>query len=780
MILLLGVAGCVWIKQPFSNQELLANYSRAWDFFKGFSETGDIPWWSPHFLMGFPLSYQMTVFFSNVLLGTFSMAFGYLAGPKIIILICFGFAAFGMGFFMLQVTKDRWVALTATILTLGLPSWITRLAGVEHFVVIASLAVLPWCFSAFFYFFKSPSLASALLAGILYSLLFLSYAKTAVLATPLLLIFCGWCYFRNASFLRPKPVLLFLVFLSILLLAFLPALPAVRESGIIAGFFDEPLQAWQKNFSNKTALSWLDYDRFFTQNMSGTFDTVAIAGSFPGLPTALIGFVFFLFFRRRIEEHSLGGCLKLFLALSLVAFWLSFGPNSILGGQMKFLELASSAPHYSPAVSWGMIAFQAWLIFFLLPNALPGKTLVGIIFCGICFLIPGFRLLNWIPPYDDIRAPYDFFQIIGPVFTIASAALMLRIIISSEKNKYIFPFRKTAVNFGLIVLVLVGWIMDVKVYARPLWKSPLSNELYEAFLETCEYLKKEKEQGWLYPVSDRYFYQMIPVLSGVPLAQEAFNGYLQPKNTAVLQTYFLSRDHLRAFFNIAGVTYIFIDKTDSGLSENYQQLLEGYFEKSFSNDYFTVLKNPDSMKGAFIANETVELTPEDPTSLSNGLLVALDNQLAVNFDRVSKNSSETSDTQKSDSKKSIENAQFTPLKLKERSYKKLVPEKASVPGCLVATTSWHPDWTANVNGKKTPIFRALNAFPAVAVEAGDEVVFEFQPPAWYSACLWGALGSWFVLPLIVCLPASWRKLRGEAFEEMPARDFSVQRPLVVI
>ncbi|MFV0416562.1 MAG: glycosyltransferase, partial [Chthoniobacterales bacterium] len=431
-------------------------------------------------------------------------------------------------------------------------------------------------------------------------------------------------------------------------------------------------------------------------------------------------------------------------------------------------------------MSWGMIAFQAWLIFLLLPNALPGKTLVGIIFCGIYFLIPGFRLLNWIPPYDDIRAPYDFFQITGPVFTIASAALMLRIIISSDKNKYIFPFRKTAVNFILIALVLLGWVMDVKIYARPLWKSPLSNELYEGFLETCEYLKNEKDQGWLYPVSGRYFYQMIPVLSGVPLAQEAFNGYLQPKNTAALQTYFLSRDHHRAFFNIAGITYILLDKTDPELSESYKQILEGYFEESFSNDYFTVLKNPDSTGGAFIANEIIELASEDTASLSDGLLAALDNQLALNFDGATKSSAKASDIKESDDIKSLENARFTPLKLKERSYKKLIPEKASDAGYLVAVTSWHPDWTVSVNGKKTSISRALNAFPAVAVQAGDEVVFEFQPPAWYSACLWGALGSWVVLPLIVCFPASWRKLRGEVFTEMPARAFSVQRPLVVI
>ncbi|MFV0338985.1 MAG: hypothetical protein ACK5LK_12175, partial [Chthoniobacterales bacterium] len=47
LLLLLGVAGVFWLQQPPSNQELLANYSRAWDFFKGLSETGHFPWWSP-------------------------------------------------------------------------------------------------------------------------------------------------------------------------------------------------------------------------------------------------------------------------------------------------------------------------------------------------------------------------------------------------------------------------------------------------------------------------------------------------------------------------------------------------------------------------------------------------------------------------------------------------------------------------------------------------------------------------------------------------------------
>ncbi|MFV0338966.1 MAG: glycosyltransferase, partial [Chthoniobacterales bacterium] len=742
---------------------------------------GHFPWWSPNFLLGFPLAYQMTSLLSNILLGIFSLVFGYLAGPKIIALICFGSAVTGMGALMLQMTKDRFVALTAAILTLGAPAWLNRLVGVEHFVVVAALAVLPWCFFGFYHFFKYPSVGSALLAGILYSLLFLTYAKTAVLATPLLLFFCAYCYLKQASFLRPKLPLLSLVFISILLLALLPNLPSARESSFMAGFLFGPFEGWQHAFASKTALSWIDFDRIFTQNTEGGFSAVtANAGTFLGLPIVLIGAVFFLFYRDRFEQHPFAGHFKLFITLGLVAFWLSFGPESILGGQLSYLKLANAAPHYAPALSWAALAFQAWLIFFLLPNSLPGKGLVGIIFCSIYFIVPGFRLLDWVPPYDNIRAPFDFFQVVGHVFTIASAALMLRMIFTPADENKKSESRRLVFHLALLFILIIALGIDIKTYARPLWKSPLSEGVYDDFVEACDFLKKEAPQGYVYPVSGRYFYQMLPALSGVPLAQEAFNNYLQPKRTAALQAIStLSDEHLQAYLNVVGISTILIDKTDVDTPKNYIEKLQKYFPEIYQNEKFLILTNPGFIGDAYIANETVEANLSDLNIMADGLLSSLDKQLFLNR----KDSSDQAITSLKDMAKDEEispNANFTSVAVKEKGYGRMTFDTIPSAGYLVATTSWHPDWTARIDGKNAPIYRALNALPAVNVQTGDEVIFEFKPPTWYSLCLWGAFGAWVIFPLMVCMPVSWRKGRNEMFEEMSPRAFSIQHPLVVI
>jgi hypothetical protein len=52
----------------------------------------------------------------------------------------------------------------------------------------------------------------------------------------------------------------------------------------------------------------------------------------------------------------------------------------------------------------------------------------------------------------------------------------------------------------------------------------------------------------------------------------------------------------------------------------------------------------------------------------------------------------------------------------------------TAPGYLVLTDSWYPGWTATVDGRATPLYRADFAFRAVAVAAGKhQVRFHFQP-----------------------------------------------------
>ena len=90
--------------------------------------------------------------------------------------------------------------------------------------------------------------------------------------------------------------------------------------------------------------------------------------------------------------------------------------------------------------------------------------------------------------------------------------------------------------------------------------------------------------------------------------------------------------------------------------------------------------------------------------------------------------------------------------------------ESPAPAYLLLADSWHPGWTAAVNGEASPVYRANVMFRAVAVPAGQsEAVFLFQPRMWQVALvvgvvMWLVVGLlWFLLPPLV--PPSGR---GEA------------------
>jgi hypothetical protein len=72
-----------WVRMPISDQELLANFAKAGDFFRGVQSVGGLPWWSPSFLQGTSLAMAWGYMLSNpVLLATALLAGSNLASYR--------------------------------------------------------------------------------------------------------------------------------------------------------------------------------------------------------------------------------------------------------------------------------------------------------------------------------------------------------------------------------------------------------------------------------------------------------------------------------------------------------------------------------------------------------------------------------------------------------------------------------------------------------------------------------------------------------------------------
>ena len=55
----------------------------------------------------------------------------------------------------------------------------------------------------------------------------------------------------------------------------------------------------------------------------------------------------------------------------------------------------------------------------------------------VYLLVPGFLLIEWVPLFGNIRAPFDFAQVTGAVCLIAAAALSWDILIAGVSHQWL-------------------------------------------------------------------------------------------------------------------------------------------------------------------------------------------------------------------------------------------------------------------------------------------------------------------------------------------------------
>ncbi|TSA35752.1 MAG: hypothetical protein D4R65_04055 [Verrucomicrobiaceae bacterium] len=739
----LTLVGLVWISQPVSNQELLANFAKARDFLVAAHSVGGLPWWSPMFMQGTSLAPSWSFMVTNVVMWAFSIPLGWFIGPKVAVLAVMAFGACGTFLFVRRYADDEWAGALAGFLFLLCPSLLTRAAGYEHFVVLCSMALLPWAFRAVSGFFRSPGIGTAIGAAAAYAAVVMAYGKTGLMALPAMGVFALAEYFNQPRERRPGLLPVLWVAGAFLLLAVVPNLPALRESGFVAMFEFGPFEGWQRAFSTKSAFGWVDRGGMLTEGIDSAYSpTTGNGGTYLGIGVFVI-FVTALF-RGTFHESGAGRKARLFFVLALFTFWLSFGPKGVLGGHMQFLALSSGAPDFAPALGWFFLAAQVWMIFRLVP---PGWPLRGIIASAIAFIylfVPGFRLFELLPIYKNIRAPFDFFQVTGAVCAVVAAAIAGRLLNAQ--------MRVGALKSGLIAAMLCLVVLDVAPYAKPFFKGPMEREVFDDFLSAQEFLKSSPVPGRVYPFSGRYFYLLTPMLSGRPLVAEAFNNYLQQRGAAILQgTAFFSDENLASYLDISGVSHVLVDKTDPDTPKELQERLRKLLHPAYENKNFVVLENKGSLGEGFFAKDFLAATDSSPGVGAGALEGARFHMAVIELTGVATDEPGLGGKvaggriePMNDGQAVQEGSPFSRVKNSTKgSYQKVAFEPTGSSGWLVMNQAWHPDWRAyGHDGAALPIHRAFLAFSAVKTDGVSGVEFRFEQPWWYNICAGVGILSW--------------------------------------
>jgi hypothetical protein len=740
LVVLLGAVAAAWLRQPVSDHELLAGFAKTQDFMAAAKSVGGLPWWSPMFMQGTSLAVSWSSMITNVVMWAFSIPLGFLAGPKLAVLAAIAFGSVGVFLFLRKFADDDLCAGIGGILYVLCPSLLTRAAGYEHFSVVCFMALLPWTFLALLLFFRRPCARTSLLAALAFSALTLTGGKNGALALPVLLVFSAVEFFSCLRESRPRPNLLLWAASAFILLAVIPKLPALRESGFAAMFEFSPFQGWQNAFSTKSALGWIDRGGWLTKGIDGAYSpTTGNGGTYLGLGVFAV-FVAALFLGV-FHDSPEGRKARRFFVLALLTFWLSFGPKSVLGGHLGFLSLSLNAPDFSPALGWFLLAAQVWIIFRIVPPDWPARLVMASGLSLIYLAVPGFRILEWLPVYRNIPTPFDFFQATGTVCVVLSASIVGRVLFSRFRAGVF----RSAVAAAACCLVL----LDVSPYAKPFFQGKLEAEVFEDFLAAGAHIRSSPIPGRVYAFSGRYFYLLTPYLTGRPIVSEAYNNYLQQRGAAILQgTSFVNDETLSSYLDISGVSHVLIDKLDVDTPADLQGRLRNLLPVGYENDRFVVLENKNSLGTGFLARDFIQ-APDSQPQVSMAALGGAHYHMAM-IELTGAGSNEPGlhgrvvDGQIEASKSDEAMQEGHPFESVEEkgNYQTVQFAPAGASGWLVMNQAWHPDWRAFQGGKPLKIRRAFLAFQAVKTDGKKGVEFRFQQPWWYDVCAGIGLASW--------------------------------------
>ncbi|HEY5741212.1 MAG TPA: hypothetical protein VIS99_01620, partial [Terrimicrobiaceae bacterium] len=430
-LLFVGFLGYFWLQQPPSNQELLANYAKVADYANAAASVHGIPWWTPNYLQGCSLAFLSLGALTNIALFASSL----IAGPYI------GGKLAGLGFLLLcpltmfafirrLCPNSGWTAFSCGLAYLLAPSVLLRLGHVEHVGNVLAFAAMPVAFLGVLVFLEQRSPWSGILCAVGNSLLVLAYAKIAVLVLPLLIAFAVWVWIARAHFTPPPWLSIVICLGTFVVLCGLLNFPSLRETSFIAKFDFGPFAAWQRGYSVESIISWIDREGLLTRSRVSTQTDVRTSSAYLGIVAVLcVSSVFCL--RTRAAWHSFEGTVfRLFVALTLLANWFGLGVNTAVSGQLAFLSHAHSAWDPAIAISWALLALQGVALWLIMPGSLPARSWLVALAILSYFFLPGFRLIERLPLYRDIRAPHDFFEMGGAfcfsVATGVAAYLLVR------------------------------------------------------------------------------------------------------------------------------------------------------------------------------------------------------------------------------------------------------------------------------------------------------------------------------------------------------------------
>ncbi len=766
-----GVLGWGWMSQTPSFEEMYGGTARGGDFFAAMRSVGGWSWWTPNYLFGHSYAlFSMSLLPLALLHGILWVVSPWVSmveAPKLLGLIVIFFAGLSMYSLSRRLIGSAWAGVWTAVLYVTCAQFVLRLAHLEHQSTAACMVFSPLILLGMLRCEAGGGWRSAVLMGLSVSAMAMCYLKILLLFLPAGAVFLLWRLAScDAASRRHLLRGCFRGALMTIPLAIFPMIPLLRESRFLALFDLEPFAGWQQNYSFFSAITWVDWGNLLTQgtaipalspakhaSVEFYLGVVVLAGIF--LPLWLG--------RSRNEWAALPAwwVLRLFAGLLLLATWLASGPRSILQSQFVYLSGAAGCPDFSIAIVWVMFVAMGGLIFLIAGKGVF-RMVVAAIFAVVFFAVPGFRLLELVPFYGDIRAPSAIWPAFGSLSAILAAGSGWSLLAGLSVPRW---QRLAALAFVAAFLTL-----DLIFLHTAFFRPGLPAKTFDDYAEAQRFLATAPLQGRVSAVSGRYFYLTTPRDSGRGLTSEALLRHLQLKAIRYMEAgSVISPVTMEAYYDLFGISYILVDRLDPDTPPAYQEHLKGLFPTVFENEGFTVLENDSSLYPAYAAKSVVSAEREIFRNPGSVLLLGHGGLIAVE-DWTGKSVGKSSLTAEPDipGRTALEReSSLRKLSLREarttdfHAFTVVGLDGADCPGLAVVTEAYHPDWKAEQNGHPLPVFRAVGGLISVPVESPGEVHFRFTPPWYYGVFMTLCLASWIVALGVFAvmrlpLPGSWK------------------------
>ena len=777
LVVYVGVLGFGWLSQTPSQEELYSDAGRFYAELRNMFAGGHINWWTPDFMQGSSASQYFLVMVPLALGNLLTLMFGDPAAGKVLGLLSLLGAGIATFFFARKLTGSSWIGFLGGAFYVLNAQILLRIASFEHIGNVLAYAFLPLVLLALLRLAEDGSWRSSFLLAASAGAMMLSYTKMALMFLPVAGAFYVWLLFdkseRRVQLIRGSLVAGAL--LGVMVLPLL--LPLTREYQWVAAFSFDNFAGWQQAFSMKSFISVLDRANGLLAQMRPDF--VADRGQFYfGLVTifCMAAVLWWARGQREWLQTRNGVLLRLFLGMTLLALWLSHGPYSAFTGLQEFLKGSIKAPDWIAALVWLMTIVPLVLIYAILPRT-PRRGLWATILILVYLFVPGFLLLEQLPIYKDIRAPWGFWETGFIAIAMAGAIAVYQLFDSLIEE------RDRLVVAGLLGVIM---LLDASAYFSKFFAPGLPPQTFADFDRSQDYLKTSLIDGRVYPMSGRYFYLRTPMQSGRGLNTEAVWSHFQMRGVrALVNGANSSPGAMQTYMRVAGISHVLQDKKDPFTPPEIQNAFAQAYPTGFDSEFIRVLENKDSLAPAFVAREYIAMDPDTealaPAFLdAAGRINAVPVELGPNqrsFPFLAGTGSTQSGIQISQQYAQGPGAPFQRVSF---STPRKDPSRMSFDpfgtreGWLVVTEAWHPDWRAYSDGTQIPIFKAFGGLMAVPLgRTNGAIEFVFSPPRWYDLAVWisglswaGVLGMLLIMPLPF-IPKRWKDWWTGANKQAP-------------